>query len=165
MEQSYQKLQALLKMIFESEKRHYEAAAVVQVVELKRFLNYQSIARNKYANELVEIFTVNMIEPNMVFIDKGIQNRNDLDLKRVLENSQYIPIMRKCLAYDEDIIEACAMIIRDTSVPVDILEVITRLMTFLIFQGIEAGHIIEELKIRNRSRYQTKVVQLRNSYQ
>ncbi len=142
-------IQELLKMIFESEKRYFEAAEYVQIVELKRFLNHQSVERNRYANELTEAFTFNKIEPDVLFIKNGIQKHNGLDLKRVFENSKYIPIMNKCFIYDENIIEKCAMSIRDKSIPVDILEVITRLMTFLIFQGIEGSHIIEELKTKN----------------
>ncbi len=164
MKKNYQKIQALLKMTFESEKRYYETAEDIQIVELKRFLNHQSVERNKYANELVEAFTFNEIEPEMLFIKKGSQKHNGLDLKIVLENSKYLPIVRKCLNYDEDIIEKCAMLVRDKSIPVDILEVITRLMTFLIFQGIEGNHIIEELKAKNNQQYQTKVVQLRNNF-
>ncbi|KZS38880.1 hypothetical protein AWE51_14970 [Aquimarina aggregata] len=160
---NYQEIQELLKMTFKSEKMYYEAAEILQIVELKRFLNHQSVERNKYANELTESLVFNNIEPDMLFVKKGIQKLNRLDLKIVLENSKYIHVVRKCMSYDEDIIDKCALIARDKVIPVDILEVTTRLMTFLIFQGIDGSQIIEELKEKDNQKKKTKVIQFKNN--
>ncbi len=160
----YQEAQELLKMTFEAEKKYYEAAEEVQIVALSRFLNHQSVERNKYANELVEGLTFNEIKPDISYIKKGKIHQKGLDFKLTLENTKYIPIVCKCLDHDQDLIDKCAIVLEDDTIPIDILEIITRLMTHLIFQGIEGSYIIEELNRKKAKDQKMKVVQLKKSY-
>ncbi|GAA4271978.1 hypothetical protein GCM10022258_12720 [Aquimarina gracilis] len=150
-------------MTFEAEKRYYHAAQEVQIVPLTRFLNYQSSKRNKFANEIAEALTFNDIKPVMSYIDKAKSKLLGLDIKRSLENTKYIPIMTKCLDFDQDIIDTSALLLKDRSLPVDIAEVLTRQMTFLIFQWIEGTDIIEELNSdRQVNHKKTKIITLKN---
>ncbi|WP_062055382.1 hypothetical protein [Aquimarina longa] len=143
------KIQELLIMVFEAEKKYYEAAEEVQIIALSRFLNYQSLERKKYVNELVEAFIFNNIKQETSCIDKSKEDQKGFEVKKPLEKSKYISIVCHCLDFDQNIIDKCVIMLRDNTIPVDILEVAVRLMTFLLFQGIECGQIIEELNIEN----------------
>ncbi|MBP2830728.1 DUF2383 domain-containing protein [Aquimarina sp. U1-2] len=160
----HHEVQELLKMTFTAEKKYYEAAEEVQIVALSRFLNHQSVERNKHANELVEALTFNEIKPDITYIRKGKIHRKGLDIKLSLENSKYIPIVCKCLDHDQDLIDQCILVLENETIPIDILEITTRLMTLLIFEGIEGTHIIEELNKEKRKHHHPKVLQLKKNF-
>ncbi|WP_299216279.1 hypothetical protein [uncultured Aquimarina sp.] len=53
--------QKVLGVLFEAEIRYYRAAREVQIVSLSRFLNYQSMLRNKYAHKFAEALSFNEV--------------------------------------------------------------------------------------------------------
>ncbi len=164
MKKDYKQVLGVLEMVFDAERRYFEIAEEVHIAELKRFLNHQRVERNKFANEMAGVCAFNSIETEILCIKKSNSTKTGLATKEGIEKPDYLSMMKMCLAYDEDIIEACAILIRDKSIPVDILEIATRLMTFLIFQAIEGNQLIEEIKAKEYQKGQVKVVQLRNSF-
>ncbi len=154
-------MQDLLRMLFEAEKMYFEAAQEVQLVECTRFLNLQSSKRNKFANEIIEVLTAHNIVSSILYIEK---NQQFEDTYISLSGKQkYIHLMIKCLHFDEEVMNLITCILNHPDLPVDIAEIITRIMTFLIFQNVQGAEMIKTLNKENEIDIkQSKIVRLQS---
>ncbi|SHJ11123.1 hypothetical protein [Aquimarina spongiae] len=154
-------MQKLLEMIFEAEKMYFEAAQEVQLVEFTRFLNFQSSKRNKFANEIVEVLTSHNMVATMLYIEKGIRSENQET--SLLGREKYIHLMIKCLNFDGELIDTITELLNKPSLSIEIAEVITRVMTFLIFQHVRGAEMIKRLnKEREINIKESKIVRLQS---
>ena len=163
-----EKLQELLKMTFKSEKIYLEAAEKVQVTKFSRFLNHQSTLRNQLCNKLIEKLVSNDIEPVKRHIDKFTAPISGLEMKRRLESKKHTKEVKKCLAYDNKIIDKCKELIEIPNMPIDILEILSLEMGELLTNIIEGEKIIENhLKEQHSDtlKVKTKVFQLTSRQQ
>jgi len=156
-------LQQLLKMTFTSEKLYYQAADQVQVIKFSRFLNHQSTLRNKLCNRLIEKLTSNNIEPEKRHIDKLTVDVSGLEIKRRLENKDYVKQVKKCLNFDNEIIDKCKELLEVEDLPIDILEILSMEMGELLVNIIRGEKIIESYQKEQRiesHRQKTKIIRL-----
>lgn len=152
-------IQKLLKMTFKAERKYFEAGERVQVVDFSRFLHYQSTKRNHFCNKLIESFVENEVEPDMTYINKGRNKISGLEIKRLLEDTKYVSQVKKCLKFDTKLIDICNEVLKDTSIPVGILEVITKEMTYLTLAQLEGEKLLKNYK-ENKSELQPKIISL-----
>ncbi|MHA7056943.1 hypothetical protein ACWGOQ_0006965 [Aquimarina sp. M1] len=146
-------LQELLSMLSVAERKYYKAAKEVQTVPLSRFLNHQNVIRNKYYFELREVCFYNNIYLESV-VDDSLENiikeKYNLNIHSV--NFRYIPLVSRCLEYDQELIVKCAELLKNKMISVDILEIVTKMMTYIIFQGIEGEAIIDRIHFEELQR-------------
>ena len=152
-------IQKLLKMTFKAERKYFEAGERVQIVDFSRFLHYQSTKRNHFCNKLIEAFVENEIEPDMTYINKGRNKISGLEIKRILEDRKYTSQVKKCLKYDLKLINACNEALKDTTLPVDVLEIITKEMTYLTLAQLEGKKVLKNYK-ENKPELTSKIIPL-----
>ncbi|AXT57167.1 hypothetical protein D1815_15975 [Aquimarina sp. AD1] len=159
-------LQEVLKGIFATERKYLEVSRKVQVPELSRFLNHQNIVRNKYINDLTEAFAFNEIELAVFDIEHGIieSDFNEINIELNHKKQAYVSLVHSCLKLDQKLIKACIVCLKNNKIPLDILEVLTKICTSLIFNGIDGNNKIEEFKAKELEKQQIELQKNRSSY-
>ncbi len=146
------KLQKIIDVLFDAERRYASAAREVQVVKLSRFLNHQNIYRNKYSNELLEVLTFQGIRIEREHPEEAPSDNDELSLNKHSISFRYIPLVSRCLELDQELLTMCSNLLENHTIHIDIAEVLTRLTTHIIFQGIEGNDIVEELRLQQLQR-------------
>lgn len=153
-------LQDVLKSMFLSERKYFVASQKVQNPELLRFLNHQNILRNGYINKLVEVFEQKQIGLSVFEVEKRkhVFDIDDLYAGLHIKKQGYLELMEECLDHDQKLIQKCINCLNIKNIPLDILEVLTKISTSLIFYGIDGNKVAQIFKRKcyhqnyNRSR-------------
>ena len=98
----FNKLNRLLVACFEAEKLYYNAADDAQTTELKRFLNFMAVERNRMANTISSELSSRDIEPLKLDSEKGHQDRTWEEIKEALEHFSAAAIIKQCVARDRN---------------------------------------------------------------
>ncbi|WP_010522106.1 hypothetical protein [Aquimarina agarivorans] len=154
------KIQKLLQLTFEVERMFFESAEKVDIVEFSRFLHYQSAKRNNFCNQLIAAFVKNDIEPDMTYIKKRPTSLGTEILKIATSQDQQIMEVKKCLKFDNSLINLCNNVLKDTSLPIDILDVITKEMTYLRLIRSEGAKLIKKILNIEQNSTVSKVIPL-----
>ncbi len=96
----FNKLNRLLVASFEAEKLYYNAAMDAQNTDLKRFLNYMSVERNRMSHDISNELHSREIEPLKDDAEKGEEFKTWQEIKEALENYDAESIIKHCVSRD-----------------------------------------------------------------
>ena len=113
----FNKLNRLLVACFEAEKLYYNAADDAQTTELKRFLNFMAVERNRMANTISNELSSRDIEPLKFNAESGHQDRTWDEIKEALENFNSGMILNQCIARDLNNIKRYDELINNHQLP------------------------------------------------
>ncbi|MAZ73247.1 MAG: hypothetical protein CMC70_08865 [Flavobacteriaceae bacterium] len=113
----FNKLNRLLVACFEAEKLYYNAADDAQTTELKRFLNFMAVERNRMANAISTELSSRDIEPLKFDSEKGHQDRTWEEIKEALEHFNSEIIIKQCIARDLNNIKRYDELIHNHQLP------------------------------------------------
>ncbi|TPN84453.1 hypothetical protein [Aquimarina algicola] len=138
-------IKELLQMIYVSEQFCCLGAEKLDKAELSRFLNYQSTQRNRFKNEFLEV-----VETDQSYNASSNCNINEIfeESNQNLRSNNDTAILQICLSKDQLMIDKCLIILEERLYPIDVLEVVVRIMTFLIFQSIKGNKILNILSTK-----------------
>lgn len=156
-----QRLEQLLYDLFKAEKKYLEVADIVQDTALKRYLNFQSSERNRFCNKIIELLSSYNIEHSKTYIEKDLLNYNGDKAAQLLQPRCHSSLVSKCLDKDKAVINHCNKALEDTSLPIELLECITDLELYLLFQSIEISKRLDRFNITKQKNNSNKVFHLR----
>jgi uncharacterized protein (TIGR02284 family) len=120
----FDKLNRLLVASFEAEKLYYNAAEDAKNTELKRFLNYMAVERNRMSHDISNELHSRDIEPLKEDAEKGSGNRTWKEIKEALEVFDVNSVVNSCIARDRNNIKRYTELIEAHSLPEDILDML-----------------------------------------
>ncbi len=122
----FDRLNRLLVACFEAEKLYYNAAQDAQTTELKRFLNYMAVERNRMSNDISIELRSRDIEPLKRDSEKGNLDRTWQEIKEALEQFDAQSIINSCISRDKNNIKRYNELLERRELPEDILELLER---------------------------------------
>ncbi len=122
----FDKLNRLLVACFEAEKLYYNAALDAQTTELKRFLNYMAVERNRMSHDISNELHSRDIEPLKDDAEKGHLNRTWQEIKESLEHFDAEAIINSCVNRDRNNIKRYDELLERKELPDSILEILEK---------------------------------------
>ncbi len=122
----FDKLNRLLVACFEAEKLYYNAAQDAQTTDLKRFLNYMAVERNRMSNDISNELSSRDIEPLKLNSEKGNLDRTWQEVKEALECFDADAIVNSCISRDRNNIKRYDELLERKELPDDILELLEK---------------------------------------
>jgi uncharacterized protein (TIGR02284 family) len=122
----FNKLNRLLVASFEAEKLYYNAAQDAQNTELKRFLNYMAVERNRMSHSISNELHGRDIEPLKQDADKGNIDRTWHEIKEALEHFNANVIINQCIARDRNNLKRYDELILTGKLPGEIIEILEK---------------------------------------
>lgn len=117
---NYAKLNRLLVASFEAEKLYYNAAQDAPNTELKRFLNYMAVERNRMSHDISNELHSRNIEPLKEDAEKGNIDRTWHEIKEALTTFNAEIILNQCIARDISNIERYNELLLENNLPTPI---------------------------------------------
>ena len=124
--EDFDKLNRLLVACFEAEKLYYNAAQDAQTTELKRFLNYMAVERNRMSHDISNELNSRDIEPLKQDVEKGNLDRTWQEIKEALESFDAKAILDSCIARDRNNLNRYDDLLDRRKLPEDILELLEK---------------------------------------
>ena len=134
----FKRLNWLLSQSFEAERVYYNAGEDVQQVELKRFLNHQSVNRNRFSYEISEQLVQAGVEPAKEWVKKGNLNRNWRQEKKALTKARPLKLLKKCRERDEENLKLYEELLVDKKLPKEVISILKK-QKKSIEQSLEAA--------------------------
>ncbi|MAP54542.1 DUF2383 domain-containing protein [Altibacter sp.] len=122
----FNKLNRLLVASFEAEKLYYNAAQDAQTTELKRFLNYMAVERNRMSHDISNELHSRDIEPLKEDAEKGNIDRTWHEIKDALEHFNAEVIINQCIARDKNNIKRYQELIDNNALPEPIIAMLEK---------------------------------------
>ncbi|WP_347374876.1 DUF2383 domain-containing protein [Aequorivita sp. Q41] len=122
----FDKLNRLLVACFEAEKLYYNAALDAQTTDLKRFLNYMAVERNRMSHDISNELHSRDIEPLKADSEKGNLERSWQEIKEALEHFDAEAIIRSCINRDSNNIKRYEELLERKELPDGILELLEK---------------------------------------
>ena len=122
----FKKLNWLLAQSFEAEKVYYNAGEDVQQVELKRFLNHESVNRNRFSYEISEQLVQANVEPVKEWVQKGNLERDWRQEKKALTKNRPLKLLKKCREQDEENLKLYDEILEEKRLPKEVLQILKK---------------------------------------
>ena len=122
----FDRLNRLLVACFEAEKLYYNAAQDAQTTDLKRFLNYMAVERNRMSHDISNELHSRDIEPLKEDAEKGNLNRTWQEIKESLENFDAEAIINSCTNRDRNNIKRYDELLERKELPDSILELLEK---------------------------------------
>lgn len=122
----FDKLNRLLVACFEAEKLYYNAAQDAQTTDLKRFLNYMAVERNRMSHDISNELHSRDIEPLRTDSEKGNMDRTWQEVKEALECFDADAIVNSCISRDKHNIKRYDELLERRELPSDILELLEK---------------------------------------
>lgn len=122
----FDKLNRLLVACFEAEKLYYNAAQDAQTTDLKRFLNYMAVERNRMSHDISNELHSRDIEPLKDDSDKGNLDRTWQEVKEALEHFDAEAIVNSCISRDRNNIKRYDELLERRELPEEILEILEK---------------------------------------
>ena len=122
----FKKLNWLLTQSFEAEKIYYNAGEDVQQVELKRFLNHETVNRNRFSYEISEQLVQAGVEPHKDYVKKGNLDRDWRQEKKALTKNRPLKLLKKCIRKDEENLELYNEILEEKILPKEVLKILKK---------------------------------------
>lgn len=120
----FDKLNRLLVASFEAEKLYYNAAEDAKNTELKRFLNYMAVERNRMSHSISNELHSRDIEPLIDDSSKGSGDRSSKEIKKALETFDVDMVLNQCIGRDLNNIHRYTELIDAHQLPEEILEML-----------------------------------------
>ncbi len=124
--EDFYKLNRLLVACFEAEKLYYNAALDAQTTELKRFLNYMAVERNRMSHDISNELHSRDIEPLKQDAEKGNLDRTWQEIKEALEHFDAEAIINSCISRDRNNIKRYDELLDRKELPENILELLEK---------------------------------------
>lgn len=124
--EDFDKLNRLLVACFEAEKLYYNAAQDAQTTELKRFLNYMAVERNRMSHDISNELHSRDIEPLKQDAEKGNLERSWQEIKEALESFDAKVIIESCISRDRNNIKRYDELLDRRQLPEEILELLEK---------------------------------------
>lgn len=124
--EDFDKLNRLLVACFEAEKLYYNAALDAQTTDLKRFLNYMAVERNRMSHDISNELHSRDIEPLKDDAEKGNLNRTWQEIKESLEYFDAEAIINSCVNRDRNNIKRYDELLERKELPDSILELLEK---------------------------------------
>ncbi|MEM0518632.1 MULTISPECIES: DUF2383 domain-containing protein [Aequorivita] len=122
----FNKLNRLLVACFEAEKLYYNAAQDVQTTDLKRFLNYMAVERNRMSHDISNELHSRDIEPLKQDSEKGNIDRTWQEIKEALEHINPEAILNSCISRDKNNLKRYDELLERKELPEIILELLEK---------------------------------------
>lgn len=122
----FDKLNRLLVACFEAEKLYYNAAQDAQTTDLKRFLNYMAVERNRMSHDISNELHSRDIEPLKQDSEKGNMDRTWKEIKEALEFFDAEAIVKSCINRDRNNIKRYDELLERRELPDIILELLEK---------------------------------------
>lgn len=122
----FDKLNRLLVACFEAEKLYYNAAQDAQTTDLKRFLNYMAVERNRMSHDISNELHSRDIEPLKQDSEKGNIDRSWQEIKEALEYFDAQAIVNSCISRDRNNIKRYDELLERRELPDSILELLEK---------------------------------------
>lgn len=122
----FDKLNRLLVACFEAEKLYYNAAQDAQTTDLKRFLNYMAVERNRMSHDISNELHSRDIEPLKDDSEKGNLDRSWQEIKEALEHFDAEAIVNSCISRDKNNIKRYDELLERKELPDGILELLEK---------------------------------------
>ena len=122
----FDKLNRLLVACFEAEKLYYNAAQDAQTTDLKRFLNYMAVERNRMSHDISNELRSRDIEPLKTDAIKGNLDRTWQEVKEALEDFDADSIVNSCISRDRNNIKRYDELLEGKELPDEILEILQK---------------------------------------
>ncbi len=122
----FDKLNRLLVACFEAEKLYYNAAQDAQTTDLKRFLNYMAVERNRMSHDISNELHSRDIEPLKQDAEKGNLDRTWQEIKEALEDFDAEAIVKSCINRDRNNIKRYDELLERRELPDSILELLEK---------------------------------------
>ncbi len=122
----FDKLNRLLVACFEAEKLYYNAAQDAQTTDLKRFLNYMAVERNRMSHDISNELHSRDIEPLKEDAEKGNLDRTWQEIKDALEHFDAESIVKSCINRDRNNIKRYDELLERKELPDGILELLEK---------------------------------------
>lgn len=122
----FDKLNRLLVACFEAEKLYYNAAQDAQTTDLKRFLNYMAVERNRMSHDISNELHSRDIEPLKEDAEKGNISRTWQEIKEALEFFDAEAIVNSCINRDRNNIKRYDELLERKELPESILEILEK---------------------------------------
>lgn len=122
----FDKLNRLLVACFEAEKLYYNAAQDAQTTDLKRFLNYMAVERNRMSHDISNELHSRDIEPLKQDSEKGNLDRTWQEIKDALEYFDADAIVKSCISRDRNNIKRYDELLERRELPDTILELLEK---------------------------------------
>ena len=120
----FKKLNWLLEDSFEAERLYYNASEDVQEVNLKRFLNHETVNRNRFSHKISEQLVQAGIEPKKQWVQKGNLDRDWRQEKKALTKTRPLKLLKKCTIKDQENLKLYEEILEEKRLPKEILQVL-----------------------------------------
>lgn len=124
--EDFDKLNRLLVACFEAEKLYYNAAQDAQTTDLKRFLNYMAVERNRMSHDISNELSSRNIEPLKQDSEKGNLDRTWQEIKEALEYFDAETIVNSCISRDRNNIKRYNELLERKELPESILEILEK---------------------------------------
>ena len=122
----FDKLNRLLVACFEAEKLYYNAALDAQTTDLKRFLNYMAVERNRMSHDISNELHSRDIEPLKQDSEKRNLDRTWKEIKEALEYFDAEAIVKSCINRDRNNIKRYDELLERRELPDSILELLEK---------------------------------------
>ena len=122
----FNRLNRLLVASFEAEKLYYNAAQDAHTTELKRFLNYMAVERNRMSHNISNELHSRDIEPLKEDSEKGNIDRTWQEIKEALEHFDAEVIINQCINRDKNNIKRYDELLERQELPESILELLAK---------------------------------------
>lgn len=122
----FDKLNRLLVACFEAEKLYYNAAQDAQTTDLKRFLNYMAVERNRMSHDISNELHSRDIEPLKRDADLGNLDRTWQEIKDALEHFDAEFIVNSCISRDRNNVKRYDELLERKQLPDGILELLEK---------------------------------------
>lgn len=122
----FDRLNRLLVACFEAEKLYYNAAQDAQTTDLKRFLNYMAVERNRMSHDISNELHSRDIEPLKEDSEKGNIDRTWQEVKDALEHFDTDAIVNSCISRDRSNIKRYDELLERKQLPDEILELLEK---------------------------------------
>ncbi len=163
----FDKLNRLLVACFEAERLYYNAAQDAQDTDLKRFLNYMAVERNRMSHDISNELNSRNIEPLKQDADKDYGNRTWQEIKEAIEYFDAKFIIESCTDRDQNNIKRYEELIKNQALPQPILELLEKHKFQLewyvkqAIQQLKTNPFKEEKKAQDKDTPGGKVINLK----
>lgn len=151
-------LMTLMYLVYNSKNAYNEAANETQFTNLKRFLNFQSIRRNRFIYQLMGFLHLCEEKAHILLTNKEGSTIRETDNMKKDKSVKYLFLTKNCLESDDAIIDFCDELIREKSFPTEVKDTLTKYIEFLILQRVKALETLKDIKHKNTKRQMVKVL-------
>ncbi|WGK63778.1 DUF2383 domain-containing protein [Croceiramulus getboli] len=166
MDQETQKLfsglNELLEEFFRAERLYYDAAEDLQQVDFKRFLNHESVNRNRFATKLIFALSQAGVDPSRLSVPKGNKNRTAIDTKNILEKTELDNVLTRCYKQDTKVIQGIdSGLAHREKFNADIYQLLVRSKNEILASNIALKEMQERLHAEEAKTKHTKIRRLK----